>query len=107
MKLLSEFIKPKTIRLITRFDNELEKDDAVGKIATIIESLKQYDVALEVKTNSKLHDREVRLSNGWVVKIGRGFDLYQKPDDWLTIGASDFALRPCLETTVDIFRAVK
>lgn len=99
--------KPKTIRLITRFDNELEKDDAMGKIATIIESLKQYDVALEVKTNSKLHDREVRLSNGWVVKIGRGFDLYQKPDDWLTIGASDFALRPCLETTVDIFRAVK
>ena len=99
--------KPKTIRLITRFDNELEKDDAMGKIATITESLKQYDVALEVKTNSKLHDREVRLSNGWVVKIGRGFDLYQKPDDWLTIGASDFALRPCLETTVDIFRAVK
>lgn len=99
--------KPKTIRLITRFDNELEKDEAMGKFATIAESLKQHDVVLEVKTNSKLHDREVRISNGWIVKIGRGFDLYQKPDDWLTIGASDFALRPCLETTVDIFKASK
>ena len=99
--------KPKAIRLITRFDNDLEKDEALGKFATITESLKQHDVLLEVKTNSKLHDREVRLSNGWVVKIGRGFDLYQKPDDWLTVGATDLALRPCLETTVDIFKTTK
>jgi ATP-dependent Lon protease len=96
--------RPKNIRLVTRFDNDLEKDEATGKFATITESLKQYDVQLEVQTNSKLHDREVRLSSGWVVKIGRGFDIYQKPEDWLSIGASDLALRACLETTVDVFQ---
>jgi ATP-dependent Lon protease len=95
--------RPKKIQLVTRFDNDLEKDEAMGKFATITESLKQYDVQLEVQTNSKLHDREVRLSSGWVIKIGRGFDIYQKPDDWLTVGANDLALRPCLETTVDTF----
>jgi len=96
--------RPKKIRLVTRFDNDLEKDEAMGKFTTITESLKQYDVQLEVQTSSKLHDREIRLSSGWTVKIGRGFDIYQKPDDWLTVGANDLALRPCLETTVDIFQ---
>ena len=95
--------RPKKIQLVTRFDNDLEKDEAMGKFVTITESLKQYDVHLEVQTNSKLHDREVRLSSGWIIKIGRGFDIYQKPDDWLTVGANDLALRPCLETTVDTF----
>ncbi len=96
--------RPRNIRLMTRFDSDLEKDEAMGKFTTITDSLKQHDVQLQVQTNSKLHDREVRLSSGWVIKVGRGFDIYQKPDDWLTIGASDLALRPCLETTVDIFK---
>lgn len=60
---------------------------------------------LEIKERSTLHDRAVKFSNGWVIKIGRGFDLYQKPDDWLQIGANDLDLRPCLETNVDLIRA--
>jgi hypothetical protein len=53
--------------------------------------------------NPRLHDREVRFSSGWTVKVGRGFDIYQRPDDWLQIGANDLDLSPCLETTVDVF----
>ena len=75
----------------------------MAKLFTIADSLKQHDVQLEIKTNGRLHDREVRLSSGWTVKIGRGFDIYQRPDDWLTVGANDLNLRPCLETTVDVF----
>ena len=96
--------KPKKITLVTRFDNQLEKDEAMAKLFTISDSLKQFDVVLEIKENSAIHDREIRLSNGWQIKIGRGFDIYQRPDDWLQIGANDLDLRPCLETMVDIFR---
>lgn len=53
--------------------------------------------------DNKIHDRQVKIDNGWVIKIGRGFDIYQKPDDWFTIGASDLEMRPCLETMVDVF----
>jgi len=95
--------KPKKIILVTCFENQLEKDEAMSKLFTIAESLKQFDVVLETKENSALHDREIRLSNGWKIKIGRGFDIYQRPDDWLQIGANDLDLRPCLETMVDIF----
>ena len=95
--------KPKRIRLITNFDDDTEKQEGLTKLSIIAESLKQYDVQLEVQVNPHLHDREIRLSSGWTVKIGRGFDIYQRPDDWLNIGANDLDLRPCLETTVDVF----
>lgn len=97
--------KPKKIKLVTRFDNDLEKDEAIAKLRNIGESLKPFEVDLEIQVSSTIHDREMRFSNGWTIKIGRGLEIYQKPDDWLSIGASDLDLRPCLETTVDIFRA--
>jgi ATP-dependent Lon protease len=94
--------KPKKITLVTRFDNQIEKDEAMAKLFTIADSLNQFDVVLVIKESSRLHDREIRLSSGWKIKIGRGFDLYQRPDDWLQIGALDLDLRPCLETNVDV-----
>lgn len=98
--------KPKRIILVTKFDNQFEKDEAMGKLSTIADSLKLFDVVFEIKENSALHDREVRLSNGWTIKIGRGFDFYQRPDDWFQIGANDLDLRPCLETSVDVISIV-
>lgn len=69
------------------------------------QSLLELDVELEVKLNPNIHDREIRLDNGWVVKIGRGLDFYQRPSGWFEVGAHDLNLRKCLETKVDIFRA--
>jgi ATP-dependent Lon protease len=73
------------------------------KLDELKQSLLEYDVTLEIKLNDKLHDREVRLDNGWTVKIGRGLDFYQKPEGWFAVGATDLSLRRCLETKVDIF----
>ena len=44
-----------------------------------------------------------RLDSGWVIKIGRGLDYFQKADGKFSIGWSDFNFRKCHETTVDIF----
>lgn len=96
--------KPKRIKLITKFDTQFEKDEALPKLLSIVDSLRQYDVELDVRESTTLHDRVVKLGNGWEIKIGRGFDIYQKPDDWLQIGANDLDLRPCLETNVDVIR---
>lgn len=97
--------KPKKIKLITKFEDELDKKaEALAKLAIIGESLKAHDVELTIEVKETLHDRHIVLSNGWTVKIGRGFDIYQRPDDWMHIGASDMDLRPCLETSVDIFK---
>ena len=63
-------------------------------------SLKEFGIQFEFSFSATLHDREMRLSNGWVVRSGRGLDFYQKPESWFSIGVNDFAYRPCLETTV-------
>ncbi len=59
---------------------------------------------LDIKKRPNMHDREIRLDNGWIIKIGRGLDFYQKPNGWFEIGANDLFLRKCLETKVDIFK---
>jgi ATP-dependent Lon protease len=101
--------KAATVRKITLFTSHDQQTDMAGldeKLAELKESLLEYDVALDVHLNEKMHDREVRLDNGWTIKIGRGLDFYQKPDGWFTVGATDLSLRRCLETKVDVFRAL-
>jgi ATP-dependent Lon protease len=94
----------RNIQLITSYDEKTDLSLLNEKIDEIKQSLLEIDVVLTVTLNEALHDREIRLDNGWTVKIGRGLDFYQKPDGWFTIGANDYSLRRCLETKVDIFR---
>jgi ATP-dependent Lon protease len=92
------------IHLITGLDDETPIADLEQKLKDLQQSLLEMDVVLGVDFNPNLHDREIRIDNGWVVKIGRGLDFYQKPDSWFSVGANDLSLRKCLETKVDIFR---
>jgi ATP-dependent Lon protease len=94
----------KKISLVTSFEDEEQRRDVEGKLVDLAQSLLEFDVVMDWKIKGALHDREIRLDNGWVVKIGRGLDIYQKPQSWYELGASDLNLRKCLETKVDIFR---
>lgn len=94
----------KSINLITGYDDKTQLADISEKIEDLKQSLLEMDVVLSAKLNPNLHDREIRLDNGWVIKIGRGLDFYQRPGSWFEVGANDLSLRKCLETKVDIFR---
>ncbi|OMP41051.1 TIGR02688 family protein, partial [Stenotrophomonas sp. KAs 5-3] len=95
----------KKISLITGYDDKTQLADIAEKLDELKQSLLELDVELEVKLNPNMHDREIRIDNGWVIKIGRGLDFFQKPGGWFEVGANDLSLRKCLETKVDIFRA--
>jgi len=95
----------KKITLITGHDDKTPLAEMAEKIEELKQSMLEVDVELEVKLNPNIHDREIRLDNGWVIKIGRGLDFYQKPSSWFEVGAHDLNLRKCLETKVDIFKA--
>lgn len=69
----------KKISLITGYDDKTQLADIAEKLDELKQSLLELDVELEVKLNPNIHDREIRLDNGWVIKIGRGLDFYQKP----------------------------
>jgi ATP-dependent Lon protease len=77
----------------------------IVSVRVLKQSLPEPDVELEVKLNRNIHDREIRLDNGWVIEIGRGLDFYQKPASWFEVGAHDLDLRKRLETKLDVFRA--
>ncbi len=106
-ELLARQSTVRSIKLITGYDNAIQKNDVAEKLYELAESLKDSDIELKVEFNSRLHDRAIKLDNGWIVKIGRGLDIYQKPQSWFEVGANDLNLRRCLETNVDIFRQNK
>jgi len=94
----------KRIDLVTAYEDDTQKADIEQKLGDLKQSLLETDVIFEFDFNPNLHDREIRLDNGWVVKIGRGLDFYQKPLSWYELGTNDLSLRKCLETKVDIFQ---
>ena len=93
----------KTINLISSYDDNTQLADISEKLEDLKQSLVEADVVLNISLNPNLHDREIRIDNGWHIKIGRGLDFYQKPSSWFEVGANDLTLRKCLETKVDIF----
>ena len=93
----------KKIELVTGYDDKTQLAEIHEKLDDLKQSLLEMDVVLDVKFNPNMHDREIRLDNGWVIKIGRGLDIYQRPGSWFEVGSNDLRLRKCLETKVDIY----
>jgi hypothetical protein len=94
----------RTINLVSSYDSTAQLAEFSEKMEDLKQSLVEVDVVLNIAINPNLHDREIRIDNGWHVKIGRGLDFYQKPGSWFEVGANDLTLRKCLETKIDIFR---
>ena len=94
----------KQIKLLTGFDHDTPLAEMQVKLEELRQSLLEMDIVLDIQLDENLHDREIRLNNGWVIKIGRGLDFYQKPSTWNSVGANDLSLRKCMETKVDIFK---
>jgi len=100
-------IKSPTLRkisLITSYDEVTPLIELQDKLGEVKQSLLEIDIELNIDLNTKMHDREIRIDNGWVIKIGRGLDFFQKPGGWYEVGSNDLTLRKCLETKIDIFK---
>ncbi|VDM38379.1 unnamed protein product [Toxocara canis] len=64
-------------------------------------ALFQNGIRLDIQRSGTIHDREIRFDNGWIYRIGRGLDYFQK-QPYLSVGLSNYNLRRCLETIVCI-----
>jgi len=99
-------IKTSTVRKITlhtSYDEFTDMRELSDRLDDVKQSLLELDIELDIHINEHLHDREIRIDNGWTIKIGRGLDFYQKPDSWFNVGVYDQSLKKCLETKIDIF----
>ncbi|MEA2031716.1 MAG: BREX system Lon protease-like protein BrxL [candidate division Zixibacteria bacterium] len=93
----------KFIKLVTGYQDQSQLSETKNKLDELKQSLSGEDIILDYVFNQSIHDREIRIDNGWVIKVGRGLDFYQRPDSWHDIGVNDLSLRKCLETKVDIY----
>ena len=58
----SFFIQIKTANSYNQQESRLEE---------IQETLSKRNIQFKVEYSTSLHDREIKLSNGWIIKIGR------------------------------------
>ncbi|KAJ8720741.1 hypothetical protein PYW08_006206 [Mythimna loreyi] len=89
------------IELITSKDGKSEGDQREW-FTNLSNDLANYRIQLIVKFSETLHDRQITLSSGWIIKIGRGLDYFKAPENKFCLGVYDMDLRHCHETTVDI-----
>jgi len=96
------FVKKITLKTGTDYGDQLKDIDS--RLETLRRDLTSRCVEFNWERIQDLHDREFSFNNGWTVKIGRGLDIYQKPESWVSIEAADFSLRRCRRTKVDAFK---
>jgi ATP-dependent Lon protease len=108
LRLCELIVKLDTIRkitLVTGFDDELQKRDNEMVFEQIADSLFEHEIEFRFEFRPTLHDRELKINNGWNIKMGRGLDFYQSlSGNYFQIGVNDLELRPCLETSFDFYR---
>lgn len=96
----------KKLTLITSSDDEDQKKENTLIFDQIANSLFEHDIEFRVEFSEILHDRELKMNNGWNIKMGRGLDYFQSlGGNYFQIGTNDLDLRPCLETSFDFYRS--
>ena len=62
--------------------------------------LSRDDIEFDFSFDPNLHDRWIETDTGWRIMLGRGLDIFQKPDDKFTLGFMDQTKRKCKATSV-------
>jgi hypothetical protein len=89
------------VEVITRPDSAGDQHSALQEMQRSLQEM--AGIKLSWKFSDSLHDRCLRLSNGWRIVLGRGLDFYQKPPEGCGkyfLGAYDQGLRKCLECDI-------
>ncbi|MDC1370271.1 BREX system Lon protease-like protein BrxL [Flavobacteriales bacterium] len=93
------------IKLITSSDDAYQEEQNKQSFEQLANSLYENDVELEVEFSNTIHDRQILLSTGWRIILGRGIDYYQSlAGNYFQIGTNEQDLRPCLETSIDFIK---
>jgi hypothetical protein len=86
----------KRLKLVTRETS----DETTPRLESLRQSLISYGVTLDIQISQTLHDRQVTSDNGWAITLGRGLDMFKRPESTVGIGGMDLSLRQCYETTL-------
>lgn len=87
------------IDLVTGCD-PFQKAELSGKLDELKKGLSIDHIEFDYVFDDKLHDRWIETDTGWKIILGRGLDIFQKPDDKFTLGFLDQRKRKCKATQI-------
>jgi hypothetical protein len=99
---VSKCNKLKCIKVTTNRDPK-PNSEQLRDLKSLSDSLAKHNVVLYTDIIDNLHDRQVLLSNGFIIKIGRGLNYFKPLTTKVSLGAFNYNFRECRATNVDIF----
>ena len=92
--------------LVTACDSYLEAE-LKDKFSELKKGLSRDHIEFDYVLADNLHDRWIETDTGWRIILGRGLDIFQKPEDKFTLGFMDQTKRKCKATTITYTRVKK
>ncbi|KAF5433578.1 ATP-dependent Lon protease [Candidatus Methanophagaceae archaeon] len=93
-----------SLDLVTGCD-AYQKAELRGKLDDLKTGLSRDYIKFNYTFDNNLHDRWIETDTGWRIILGRGLDIFQKPDDKFTLGFMDQTKRKCKATTIAYTRS--
>jgi len=93
------------VNLTTSADSGQQENILSAKFDELKASLEQDHIVLNYSFEKNLHDRWIETNTGWRIILGRGLDIFQKPEGKFTLGFVDQAKRACKATTITYIKS--
>ena len=81
------------LNVITWNENEYQMLSK-SKLEELKAGIKPYGINLDYRLE-KHHDRFIHANNGWKITLGRGLDIFEKPESQYSIAVKDQTKRKC------------
>jgi ATP-dependent Lon protease len=105
-RLVAEIKQPEeevSIHLKTN-NNEDYISNSKDAFAEMIDSLEPVGIKFTYEFDENLHDRSIKLNNGWKILLGRGLDIFQKTNGWFDIADHYQEVRKCKDCEITYLR---
>lgn len=91
-----------SLKLVTASDSDEteQKNKNEVKFEELKKVLIKKGVNFEYEFSDNIHDRYIETNDGWKITLGRGLDIFQKPDSWLDLDKDDYKKRKCRSTII-------
>ena len=91
------------VDLVTACD-AYQETELRGKLEELKKGLSPDHIEFNYVFDNNLHDRWIATDTGWRIILGRGLDIFQKPEDKFTLGFLDQTKRKCKATIITYTR---
>ncbi|MFC1497176.1 BREX system Lon protease-like protein BrxL [Verrucomicrobiota bacterium] len=88
------------LELETSAESEYQEVELAAKLDELQENLAKNNIVFKYDLKNDLHDRSIETDDGWRIILGRGLDIFQKPEGKFSLGFIDQTKRRCKATTI-------